>query len=79
MEQAGSVIAIVSAVFGGVITLLLYIWKLTQNANEKRHLQSEKLIGELIESKHTNDLILQELKMITKSHDEDIRELRAKK
>ena len=70
-------IAIVSSVFGGVITLLIYIWNLTQKSNDRRHISSEKLIEDLIASKHTNDLILQELKIITKIHDEDIREIKA--
>lgn len=78
MEQVSAVILSVSGIFSGIIALLLYIWKMTQNANEKRHETNEKLIGELIESKHTNDLILQELKMITKSHAEDIREIKNK-
>jgi hypothetical protein len=68
IENAGAVIAIVSGVFGCTIVLLLYIWNLTQKANDKRHESSEALIAELVESKHTNDLILLELKMITSQH-----------
>jgi len=61
--------------FGIVIALLLYIWNKTQQANEKRHGENERLIGELVESKHTNDLILQRLDLIVTMHDEKIKAL----
>jgi len=74
IENAGTVIAIVSGVFGCTIVLLLYIWNLTQKANDKRHESNENLIAELVESKHTNDLILLELKLITAQHANDLKD-----
>lgn len=78
IAETGWVITTLAIIFGTVITLLIYVWNLTQRANDKRHESSEKLVAELVESKHTNDLILSELKLISKGHDEDIKELKAK-
>jgi len=62
--------------FGLVIFLLLRIYAISQKANEERHRASEELISDLVKSKNTNDLILQELKMITQSHDRDIERIK---
>ena len=75
MEQAGTAIAITSSVFGAIIILLVYIWNLTQKANEKRHEENERLINDLVKSKHTNDLILQKLELITSSQEERLKKL----
>lgn len=61
--------------FGVVIALLLYIWNSTQKANIRRHEENEQLIKGLVDSKHTNDLILQKLQFISASHDEKIKNL----
>lgn len=61
--------------FALIILLLLYIWNQTQKNNEKRHEESEKLIKGLVDSKHTNDLILQELKFLTTSHEEKLKKI----
>lgn len=79
VESAGDgywfpLITVVSC-FGIVIALLLYIWNKTQQSNEKRHEANERLIGELVESKHTNDLILQRLNLIVTMHDDKIKTL----
>jgi len=66
---------VVVSCFALIIVLLLYIWKLSQNANEKRHNENESLIKELIKSRQTDSLILKELQMLTKFHDEKIKSL----
>ena len=63
--------------FGLVIFLLLRIYGISQKTSNKRHEENETLIAGLVKSKHTNDLILLELKMITSNHDEEIKKLTA--
>tara|TARA_R110000851_G_scaffold128199_1_gene260505 strand:+ start:405 stop:707 length:303 start_codon:yes stop_codon:yes gene_type:complete len=63
--------------FGIVIFLLLRIYGTSQKASNKRHEENENLISGLVESKHTNDLILLELKMITTNHEQEIKKLTA--
>ena len=61
--------------FGLVIFLLLRIYGMSQKANNKRHEATEELTKDLVKSKNTNDLILMELKFLTKSHEEKWKKL----
>jgi hypothetical protein len=65
----------VTAAFSLVIALLLYIWNQTQKVNNERHSGNESLIKELVESKHTTDLILAELKLMTSIHEKKFEKL----
>jgi len=58
--------------FGLVIFLLLRIYRISQKASDKRHEENERLISGLVESKHTNDLILQRLELIVASHEKKL-------
>lgn len=80
MEQVGTIITTVTVVFGSVIALLIYIWNLTQKANEDKHAEHKEsnknnatLIAKLADSAVKQDLILQELRMLSQSHQDDIR------
>jgi len=59
MAETATVITVLSIVFGGVISLLIYIWNQTQKANEKRHEASEKRheASELLISKLTETTV----------------------
>jgi hypothetical protein len=65
----------VTAAFALVIALLLYIWNQSQKANNERHAENGALIKELVESKHTTDLILAELKIMTAIHEKKLSKL----
>ena len=65
----------VTAAFALVIALLLYIWNQSQKANNERHAENGALIKELVNSKHTTDLILAELKFMTEYHQKQIEKL----
>lgn len=67
MEQVSSAIALATGVFGGLIGLLIYIWNITQRANEKRHRDNEKRLeaNEVLISKLT-DMTVQQGNLLTK-------------
>jgi Na+/glutamate symporter len=69
MEQAGTVIGIVSGVFGGIILLLIYIWNTAQKANEERHRANEKANEErhkANEERHkANEMLIEKLSDVT--------------
>jgi len=68
-------ISIVSAVFGVVIALLLYIWKTSQAELKARHDKSESLIDKLTESNQQTSLVLKKLEVMVEFHERSINEL----
>ena len=79
MAEAGTTIAIVSSVFGGMIVLLLYIWNMTQRNNDKRHEQSEKrheaneiLIAKLTEMTVQQGNLLAKLDTMSEHHEKQL-------
>ena len=68
-------ISIVIAIFGIIIALLLYIWKISQAENKSRHDKSEDNIDKLTESQHQISIVLTRLDTIVESHEKSINEL----
>ena len=72
MDQASILITIVSAVFGFVIGLLIYIWTLTQKINDKRHEEHQLIIKELSANQTDQKMILIELRAMVSYHEKKL-------
>lgn len=86
MDQIQTIITFLSIVFGGLISLLIYIWNQTQKANDKRHEESErrnailhekheKMTEELIKNSIEQKMILAELNTMVKYHEKKLEQL----
>lgn len=75
MDQASQTITIVSVIFGGVISLLIYIWNQNIKINDRRHEMNEKLIGELTRNSTEQRILLEKLNTMIAHHESVIDKL----